>query len=366
MGRSYSRKFARGVYGVGSGLAYGAYSHMKKTAPVTKKRNMGRASTRAGLVESTTNNVDMNNISIKKNGKRARYARKKMRFARRLQKTLTRLRPTRTYGVTHAYVGQVQDANLSGLVTNRDGITQNTVGSVGMQSVTVIPIATFSKTDTKPNNDLNNLHEIGELDLTADQKQKLKYKLLVKSVFFELMLRNVDSAVPCYVDVYFWKCKRDSDYDIADLVPASDAQVGQDGPMVTDLRNYYTDTYGWTPYQNRTIMSYINIFKKVRYYLQPGQTAQLEMRLRTNKIYMKEQNDVGLDSVQQKLKKGLSCGVICIAYGAPQPPSDNSGNNTITGRHQVRYAVNKNLFWQNLTPHGDPAEEEDRAIIGRL
>lgn len=329
-------------------------------------RLMKRSTKPMALVQSTTTQGDKNNISLKKNPRSQRIAKRKYRAAKGIAKQLTRLRPNRTYGTTHSFVGQVLDANLSGLVTNRDGVTQNTVGSIGQQSVTVIPICTYSKTDTKPANDINNILEISDGDLTADTRQKAKYKILFKSVFFEVMIKNLSTDNACYVDVYFWKCKRRCQVDVNDLIPSSDAQVGQDGPTVTDFRNYFIDSYGWTPFQNKDIMKYIRIFKKERYFLSPGGVSQLEMRARINRTYIKEQTDATGDSVQVKMAPNLSMGLICIAYGTPQSAAINSGNNTITGSHQVRYSINKNVYWQNHTPIGDAAEEEERAIIGRL
>lgn len=332
-------------------------------------RNMysgGEKATRT-IVESTTTHGDKNNISLRKNKKRVRIAKTRFRAAKKIATQLTRLRPNRTYGTTHHFTGLVVNANLSGLVTNRDGQTQSTVGSVGMQSVTVIPICTFSKTDQKPANDINNVIEISSMEMSGDSRQKLKYKILFKSVFFEMMIKNHSPDNAAYVDVYFWKCRRRCQIDVGDLIPSSDAQVGQDGPEVQQYRNYYIDSYGWTPFQNKDIMKYIRIFKKERYFLGPNGVAQLEMRARINKTYTKEQTIADdMNSVQVKMAPGLSMGLICIAYGTPQAPDYNNGNNQITGHHHVSYAINKNVYWQNLNTLGDPEEEEERAIIGRL
>lgn len=317
----------------------------------------------AAVIESTTAQGDKQNISLRKNRKRVAKARRRHRAATRMQKSLVRLRPNRTYGTTYHFSNSVTAASLNSSVTRRDGSTI-AAGLLGRQSVSAIPLLMYSKTDTKPANDLNNIIEISANNLNADTTQTMKYKILIKSFFQEIMMKNVGTNA-CYVDLYYFKLKRSCQVDIADLVPSSDAQVADDGPAAVDYINYAIDQYGWTPYQNKDIMKYIRIFKKERYYLQPGGTSQIEWRARINKYYFKDQTDSGGDSVQSKMPRGIAHGIFAISYGTPQSVTENGGNNQITGEHSVKFSVNRNIYWQNLTVN-TADESSERAIVGIL
>lgn len=320
--------------------------------------------TQQAVIESTTAQGDKQNISLRKNKKRVAKARRRHRAATRMQKSLVRLRPNRTYGTTYHFANSILAASLNATVTRRDGSTI-AAGLLGRQAVAMIPLLTYSKTDSKPGNDLNNIIEVSASNTTADTTQTTKYKILIKSFFQEIMMKNTHASNACYVDLYYFKVKRSAQVDVFDLIASSDAQVTDDGPAVIDYVNYATDQYGWTPYQNKDIMKYIRIFKKERYYLQPGGTSQIEWRARVNKYYFKDQTDSGGDSVQVKMPRGIAHGIFAISYGTPQSASENGGNNQITGEHTVKFAINRNIYWQNLTVT-TADESSERAIVGIL
>lgn len=153
--------------------------------------------------------------------------------------------------------------------------------------------------------------------------------------------------------------KRTGIYDFNDLIPATDAQVAA-GNIPAGGTNYITTPgvfdYGWTPYQCRTLMQYINIFKKERYLMSAGQSVQIERRMRINKMWRKEQSAAALSDVENKMVKGISQGVIIIAYGAPQ----NLGDSRITGTHNINVSVNKSLFFQRGSTQPQNADVENR------
>jgi len=322
-----------------------------------------KSSGQQAVIESTTAQGDKQNISLRKNRKRVAKARRRYRAATRMQKSLVRLRPNRTYGTTYHFANSITAGSLNALVTRRDGSTI-AAGLLGRQAVAMIPLLTYSKNDSKPSNDLNNIIEISASNLNADTTQTTKYKILVKSFFQEIMMKNTGTNA-CYVDLYYFKVKRTAQTDVFDLVSSSDAQVADDGPAAIDYINYAVDQYGWTPYQNKDIMKYIRIFKKERYYLQPGGTSQIEWRARVNKYYFKDQTDSGGDSVQGKMPRGIAHGIFAISYGTPESSGENGGNNQITGIHTVKFAINRNVYWQNLTVN-TADESSERAIVGVL
>lgn len=249
---------------------------------------------------------------------------------------------------------QVTAVNLT---ASREGAI--TWGRVGRQSVINLPMFQYTKNNaSQDGDDINEMISTitGTEANTSDQAVTLP--IFIKSGMWEFILTNFDSNA-AYVDVYHYTVKKTGIYDFNDLIPATDAQVAS-GAVPAGGTNYITTPgvfdYGWTPYQCRLLMQYINIFKKERYLMNAGQSVQIERRMRINKMWRKEQSAGALSDVENKMVKGISQGVIIIAYGAPQ----NLGDSRITGTHNINVSVNKSLYFQRGSAQPQNADVENR------
>jgi len=307
-------------------------------------------------IDSTTTQSDKSVVALGKRGNRKarKIARRKKKWIRTVRKAIADDKPTRTFNRTN------HNRNSVGAATLNTG----TNGQIGLQSVRIIPLLTWSNNQSTAagqlGDDLNSLIELSTNSLAGDEIQTLKPRVYVKSFLMETVLKNYGTNA-MYVDVFYWRCKRTKDLNFTDMFTATDAQIADDN-LVGSAQYVKAgiDQYGWTPYQTPELMKCINIFKKERYFLQPGGATQIEWRGRVNRRFIKDQQAAdSLDAVQNKLQKGLSQGMILIAYGVPQ---DVVGQ-YVTGEHAYQFSVNKTIYWQNMSEAGDSnVQNRDREV----
>jgi len=305
-------------------------------------------------IDRVTTQKDYAAISTKRNRKRLRKAKKWKRYVKRVNKAVASYGPSRK--IVKTFNSSVT-VDAAGLAAAREGAI--TWGRVGRQSVINLPMFQFTKNNaSQDGDDINEMLALLTGNEANTSDQAVTIPIFIKSGMWEFIMTNFDTNA-VYVDVYHYTVKRTGIYDFNDLIPASDAQVAA-GNVPAGGTNYITTPgifdYGWTPYQSRVLMQYINIFKKERYLMSSGQSVQIERRMRINKMWRKEQSANGLSDVENKLCKGISQGVIIIAYGAPQ----NLANARITGTHNVNVSVNKSLFFQRGSAQAQNADVENR------
>lgn len=354
------RKYGPYVY---KGAKYLAKQRMKRSTgkyrgPAWKVRTRGQSDGRNGLADAVTAQGDRTVLALSKKRRNP----KKRRFAKKVAYSINHIRPSRSYMITHSFVASVTNTSLAANYAVLNG-TNVTKGVLGEQALNWVAIGTYNEDDTnKATNDLNNLYEVALSNTAADGLQKFNTPIHLKSFLFEIMMVNL-STNACYVDMYYWVAKKDTVYDINDLIAASDAQIATDWTGST--ANYCrlaTSNYGWTPYQSPNVMKHVTITKKERYFLPAGSCSQIEWRGSINKMWRKDQadSDGNLLSVNNKMKKGLSRGIFFISYGVPQSSGENTGNNVVTGVHTIRFSMNKTLFWNTVI--GTSTDDADRSI----
>lgn len=308
---------------------------------------------RRNVIDSTTAQADRTAIPLKR--RRGRYAKKRRfrKFQRKVVTAVNRTGPTRTHNKTHSYSIGVPASVLN--------VSPN--GFTGRQRVQLLPILAYSRTGNQQFDDLNELQEIVQLNGSADEIQAASPVIFLKSYLFEIMMTNVsagDETNAMYVDVYYWKTKRVSNYDLEDIVAATNAQLQTQ--VVAGGTGYVNaldpEAYGWTPYQNTHLMKVISIFKKERYYIQPGGNAQIEWRARINKTWRKDQSDATGATVTNKQVPGITQGLMLISYGCPK----QTANQLTTGPHAIVYSANKTLYYERVKMGAPSADTVTRTV----
>lgn len=312
------------------------------------------------LIQSNTAQADKTGIRLKrKNGKAYRTMRRFKKFKTKVTSAISRTGTTRVLNKTYNTTQLVGVADLNN--NNGDGQPN---GRIGLQRYVTLPILTYTANTTANSQFYDDLNEIMELvtnSSAGDTTQVLNPNVFIKSFLWEIMLKNVHPTNACYADIYYWRAKKTAIYDPLDFVPAAEAQVSD--VVVSGGSNFKTtnvpDDYGWTPYQNRNIMKYIHIYKKERYYIQPGGCAQIEWRARVNRMYRKDQSQTGAASaasVTNKMIKGMSQGMFIVSYGTPL----NETNQTITGPHTLIASYNKSIYYDLVKPGAPLGDTEAR------
>jgi hypothetical protein len=220
-----------------------------------------------------------------------------------------------------------------------------------------LPLCYYAENITGANN--HNNDDCNEmLDIisggSADNNQKVTAPIFVRSALWEWMITNTNTTNSVYVDLYHYVAKKTSNYDWEDLIQMTQDQQNAGTDPVANVG--YTDSlantivsYGWTPYQNPMLMKYINIYKKDRYLINPGETNQIEKRIKLNKFWRKDQPGPNRQDVVNKMTKGLSHGIIVIIYGTPRGVTDGKG--WITGDCAVNISTNKTIYFQQGVPN---------------
>lgn len=162
-------------------------------------------------------------------------------------------------------------------------------------------------------------------------------KLLVTGWMCETQIKNNSDTSTCYVDMYYWKCKR----DVGQSVSCDDVgQLWTTG--FTDIRfmggvgqtSLSTGDYGVTPFQCPLFTKHVKVYKKTRVKLGPGGTCQIETR--SGKNYMRSW------SIDQRktMLANVTEGVFFIHYGIPAAPS------TLCTASEIICSTNKNITWK--------------------
>jgi len=306
-----------------------------------------------GVVEATTAQGDRTNVNLKRKGLSKR-AKRKRKWIRKVRKAVAADKPMRVLNRTNQAQASVSDAQLN---ADRGGVP---AGSVGIQRIQNFPILTYSQSQTgagQEGDDLNKILEVAGNNVNSDNTQTYKPRIHLQSFLYELMLRNFSNNA-LFVDVYYWKAKRNHNLDWQSLISATDAQIGDDNLVATAPGTFSAvEDYGYTPYQNPDFMKIVDIFKKERYFLPAGGVTQIEWRNRIGKNYVKDQLAGTLESISNKLVKNISMGVLLISYGVPA----DANNQRITGFHGLQVSTNKTIYWQDMT-EGNAKMAEERAV----
>lgn len=311
-----------------------------KAGQATRRYLNQRSGGRREKVDLVTGQKDYATIRVNK--KASRRKRKWKKFTRRVRRanaqgrmmTLVKTATQRVF-VDAAALNVTREGNVL-------------YGGVGRQAIANITLCGLSETNQQMNDDINEMLSIlfREQALVTDQNLSGE-GLYIKSALWEIMMKNNGTNAQ-YCDVYHYVCSRSGVYDATALISATDAQV-RSGPVPSGGTNYLTqpavEDYGWTPYQNRQLMRHIKIYRKERYLMPPGDTVQIEKRIAINKVYRKHQTSGTLSTVQNKMHKGITHGMMFIVYGTPA----GTGNSAITGTSDLVLSVNKTIFFGRST-----------------
>lgn len=287
------------------------------------------------VVDTVTGQQDHAKISVKK--RHSRKARKWKKFRRRVIRAnadsqIRTLTKTAVQGVA---------VSASDLAATRQGSLL--WGGVGRQKIINITLCGYSATNQQINDDLNEMMAILYNDQNQASNQSVNTPVYVKSALWEIMMSNFGTN-PEYVDVFHYVCRKSAVYDAEDFVAASDAQIAAGGTPTAGTNYIATpgvEDYGWTPYQSRNFMKHVKIYRKERFLIPAGNTIQVEKRMAINKTWRKEQSQSTAASVQNKMHKGITYGLLFIVYGCPA----NSINQNITGSCSLNVSVNKSIFF---------------------
>lgn len=154
------------------------------------------------------------------------------------------------------------------------------------------------------------------------------------------VVADIGNTTPAYIDMYYWKCKRNYpkltgfpsnasflnmwDYDL--LTQGVNANAGGSSLAFND--------YGVTPFQTNSFPKYVNIYKKRRVRLSPGGTVQIEQRSGRNYY-------VNNDYVQNLgLVQNMTEGIFFIVYGTP------SATSNVAASVKVRLSSNFNYTYR--------------------
>lgn len=334
-GSSGSRVWQNFALKVASSAAQQAIGSAIKYMTTTKEEGKG--------VDFVTNQMDHTRIPLKRRRRVSKkFIRRKRRFTRAVRKVIEG--PTmRVLNKTGWVYGSVTDAMLS---TQRTGNVQE--GEVGMQSVLNIPIFSYATNNNdQDQDDINEMLTICSGNQNDTTNEKLSVPIYVKSALWEIMITNSDT-VACYVDIYHWKAKRDCIEAVDQLIFNADNNI-REGGVPTAGTNYLPDAkpsdYGWTPYQCPGFMRVCRIFRKERFLLPAGQTVQLEKRIKAGRIWKKQQlasyGLSGASQIMNKMKGGLTEGILLITYGVPSLETLYR----ITGPHAINVSYNKSIYF---------------------
>nr|QXN75544.1 MAG: capsid protein [Virus sp.] len=164
-------------------------------------------------------------------------------------------------------------------------------------------------------------------------------KIQIKGWMAETQMVNT-AGFTAYVDLYYWRCKRDVPFVSGVITGMTDFMVEGLG----DLRPLFpiggstlsTTDYGFTPFQCPQFSKSITIWKKVRVKLAPGGVAQFTTR--SSKNYR-----IAFDRAEHFVAmRGITEGVIGICYGQPGPV------NTIAEPINIQFTTNVNYTWSAL------------------
>jgi len=171
----------------------------------------------------------------------------------------------------------------------------------------------------------------------------------ISGALMEVSLYN-NAITTCYVDCYYWRCKRDCATE--GTVPAGPGGIGYNLGDVNDLvtaglsqltanipaggSTLDIGDYGVTPFQSPVFSRHCQVWKKTRIKLAPGGTAQLE--LRDGKNYWLNWQYV----VNFLMRRRMTQGIYFIVYGAPVAPGFASSASS------VNISVNKNYTWRRV------------------
>lgn len=350
--RRFGKVVARAAPYVRAGQwAVRTYSGVKRAASGALRNTPAKRQ----KIDRVTTQKDYANISTKGNRRRARKAKKWKRYVKRVNKAVAAFGPSRKIVKTFQTGTAITALNLD---EQREGAAVPW-GRIGRQDVLHLPMFQYATANTSQEaDDINEMIATITSSEANTTDQTVTLPVYVKSGLWEFIISNFDTNA-CYVDLYHYTVKRTGIYNFNDLIFATDAQVAA-GAVPAGGTGYITTPgitdYGWTPYQSRTLMQYIDIFKKERYLMSSGQNIQIERRMKVNKMWRKEQSAAGGANVENKMAKGISQGVIVIVYGAPL----NVANQRITGPCRINISVNKSLFFQRGSAQPQVADVENR------
>lgn len=288
------------------------------------------------VFETTTDQKDYNNIKLKK---RRRVSKKVKRRARRFRRRVMKVM-SQAVTLSHTKTGWTQSFVLS---ADLDAIRGGSVaqGDIGRQSIVQLSALAYDGNQNQMNDDLNELLSI----LYASPAEKATAaSVYIKSCLWEIMVKNVGTN-SAYVDIYHWVAKKNSTLNVNEVVSNSDQQMREGGIPASSTNFVSTsapEDYGWTPYQSPGIMSHYNIYRKTRYLIPAGSTIQLEKRWQVGRVWKKDQLGTDAPTVQNKINKGLTHGILAICYGTPR----NDPNEEITGPHDLIFSYNKTFYFQ--------------------
>lgn len=142
-------------------------------------------------------------------------------------------------------------------------------------------------------------------------------KFRVTGWLAETSIHNVGDNT-AYIDMYYWRCKRDisnadfmgvANVDMASAWAAALARLQVNTPTSGSTLDIFD--YGNTPFNNNTLASYMQVYKKVRVKLAPGGITQVEQRSGRNTYFNYQKN------IMNGHIRGVTQGIFFVIYGPP-------------------------------------------------
>lgn len=183
------------------------------------------------------------------------------------------------------------------------------------------------------------------LDRVADIAAGQPYqpdRFIVSGWMCETQVVN-NGATTAYIDMYYYRCKKDvpvpffgnsfgspaAVWDVGNSVMGGNAPVG--GSTIDKF------DYGVTPFNNSFFAKYIQITRKVRVKLGPGGVTQVETRSGKNYFISWEDNS------GKAMSKYKTEGIFMVYYGTPAPTID-----TVAQPVTLSFSTNVNYTYRML------------------
>lgn len=155
----------------------------------------------------------------------------------------------------------------------------------------------------------------------------------------ETQITNSSATSVAYVDLYYWKTKRDVPVALPDmdqLFINSLGDIQQNLPVAGTVTTLDRNDYGVTPFQGVQFAKSVQIYKKIRVKLSPGQTTQVEQR--SGRDYYRRYS---FDEHYSFLRNCTE-GIYMIMYGA----TENIAGTPTVAATNISIYTNKNFTWR--------------------
>lgn len=164
-------------------------------------------------------------------------------------------------------------------------------------------------------------------------------RFIVSGWICETMITNLETY-PIFVDMYYWRCKRDIP---ASTIPSISALFSE---SLSDLRPNITTSlsnttltandYGVTPFQGTQFAKSVQIWKKNRVKLAGGSVTQIETRSSRDMVV-----NWGF-AEHYSMLRNVTQGVFFIVYGSPD------STDLVARSASCQIVTNKNFTWRML------------------